>query len=203
MTLEDMLKLIALKCGNREFEDMEEFALPYFAVKQAELESDPFLPWFLRSEALLPVVDGEVALPEDFLKLDNSSGQWYTEGAGSLSELCVLDQKSALDKYGLGSGVPVAGVLRNNSFVLYPMADSGMVTLGYYAKAAPLVNMDDTNSWATHAPWYLLASVGIEVAEDLEHGPGVRFFKDKKEYARELLFRGDVEREAAGQVFRW
>ena len=202
MTLEEMLKLIAVKCGNRDLEEMEEFATPYFGMKQSELEADPFLPWFLKKQATVQVVNGEFTLPVGFIKVDPSVGVWRSGGSG-LVKLCMTSDVEALGTYGTQSGDSLAYTLGATKGALYPSQSSGSITLGYFSRDSKLTGNASSNLWTEYAPWYLLASVGIEVAEDLEFMPGIKFFSEKKEAAREMLFRLDVERNASGKVLRW
>ena len=200
MTIQEMLALIALKCGNRDIEEMEEFALPYFSLKQAELEADPFLPWFLVHEAEQAVTDpGFTDLPEGFIKFTPSSGVWYNSPEGKVSQLCLKSIKEGLEKYGLEEGAPKAVALQKNGLALYPAPDSGSLFFEYYKKEPKLdLNSTPSNAWTEYAPWYLISLVGLEVAQDLEHAPGVKFFREKAEAAREMLFRQDAERAISG-----
>lgn len=200
MTVQDMLKLIGVKLGNRSEAEMAEFALPYFALKQAELESDPFLPWFLRKETQLSVGEnGQAELPADFIKMAPQSGVWFSSGAGDLSELCMKETREALAQYGTRFGVPVAFALGKDLLHLFPNTDSGLLFFEYFAKEPVLTLVAPTNAWTANAPWYLMAHVGLEVAQDLEHAPGIQFYAQKVEASREMLFRLDAERAVSGQ----
>lgn len=206
MNIADMLALIALKCGNREIEEMEEYAVPYLRIKQAELEADPFLPWFLRREGNVSITEGLAELPEDFLKFAPNSGLWYTSGAGDISEVCLAEAQLGIRKYGVQVGIPMLVALGNTELNFFPAPDSGLCFFEYFGKE-PELGLDaplaQSNAWTEHAPWYLLSAVGLEVAQDLEHAPGVQFFAQKLEAAREMLFRQDAERAISGQALRW
>lgn len=200
-TLEKALALIALKCGNRDIEEMVEYAIPHMQLAQARLEADPFLPWFLKEEVVGEVEDGAVMLPADFLKLDHGSGIWKVE---PFEELCLRPMKEALTKYGLGTGEAQEVVLQASKLVLFPKPEDGLnVLYTYFRRAGFLEELADTNLWLQHAPWYITAVAGLEVAEDLEFKAGVQFFTGKVEESRELLFRQNVERESSGERWRF
>lgn len=200
MNVNEMLKLIAVKLGNRGEEEMAEFGLPYFKLKQAELEADPFLPWFLRKEDQASVGEfGQAPLPGDFIKVAPQSGVWFSSGGGDISEVCMVEPREAIAKYGTRYGIPVAYSLGTNSITVYPSTDSGILFFEYFAKQPELDEGTLENEWTRNAPWYIMAAVGLEVAQDLEHAPGVQFFAQKLEAAREMLFRMDADRAISGQ----
>lgn len=200
MNVNEMLKLIAVKLGNRDEDEMAEFGLPYFKLKQAEFEADPFLPWFLRKEAQLTVGEfGQALLPEDFIKIAPQSGVWFSSGGGDISEVCMVEPREAIAKYGTRFGIPVAFSLGTSVITVYPSTDSGSLFFEYFAKQPELDENVLENAWTQNAPWYIMAAVGLEVAQDLEHAPGVQFFAQKLEAAREMLFRLDTDRAISGQ----
>jgi len=201
MNLEGVLKIIGLKCGNRDLEEMIEFAIPHVQLFQSQAQSDPFLPWFLKEEGEFEVdAEGGFVLPEGFLKVDHTGGVWYKKD-DSLTELCVGDTKQAISKYGARAGVPEFLVVRKDRGVVFPFTDEGTLHFDYFKKAPELSQLSDVNVWLENAPWYIAAGAGLAVAQDLEHAPAVKFFSQQLELYREMLFRQDVERNAAGQRF--
>lgn len=205
MNIADILKIVAIKCGNRDMEEMQEFATPYLKLVQDELESDPFLPWFLKKDFSADVlVPGEISLPEGFLKLAHDSGIWFTQD-GQLFEIKLESMKQAIQKFKTQEGVPQVCSLEGNKLYLYPAPSSGSVSFMFYGKEPELGDapLAQENAWTNFAASYFLGKLGLEVAQDLEHAPGVQFFAQKAEAGREFLFRQDVERQVSGEELRF
>lgn len=111
----------------------------------------------MEASAVVPIVEGDGALPADFLEARMILGP-AGQGLSSWS-LQELNRR-----YGRGGGFPLAYSVVGNTIKVRPAA-SGDITIDYYAKIPPLTRSNPTNWLLEKAPdaylYALVEEIGI------------------------------------------
>jgi len=176
---------------------------------QRQLEEMSELPWFLESEiSSISAVIGEerIPVPSDFLRENVESAFFYYNASASpawvpLSKHSLPELRQA---YGTAdANAPEAYALQGKYFRIFPTPDAAYtLKLVYYQRQAALTGDNDSNDWSVEAPWLLIGTAGLSVAENNRDAAAVKIFSDIaiREAAR-LLVRSEA-REHAGQVYQ-
>lgn len=203
MTVDEVIAMIALKCGNRSDQNTN-ILNALKLVQQYELEEGDFIPWFLfkHSASLATVADTEtISLPSDFIRvpLEEEGGLWITNDDGrrevKKDDLAVVRRRYQGYTNQLPSKYAIAG--DKMYFGPYPDAVYAL-DLSYYGHDT-LPAAGSTNLWTQNAPDLLIAHAGVHVAQGLGEEKAMKVFEGQRLTAMNRVVTADEMRRQGGQ----
>lgn len=206
-----IITVVLNRAGNRADDTtLFDFAKLELDLAIAELESQPFLPWFLISdETPLTIVEGDpnVTLPADFLREYEDEDVWYynSNNTPTRKKLDKIDKDDLTElNREVDADEPNQYALVGNQFILGPTpsaaAATGTLRTRYFARAATLSDSVLTNAWTTNADFLLVNKLGHVMAEQyirdqvLAAGFGKKYLS-----SYDLLMKTHVAREQANR----
>ena len=193
MTRDEAIALIGRRLGYASTTDIEALIIAELKLAQTTLENDPRIarPWFLITSVTDLTTTAStytVSLPSDFLAEHEEGGLWYylaTSEDNPYKELRKDKLDYCLRYYGSeDAGEPSAYALSGSQLWIFPLpAAAYTLKFQYYASDTEL-STNVENDWLKYAPDLLVAEAGLLVAQDLEHGNGIRVFTQLRNEAR-------------------
>lgn len=170
MDRDSIIDLVVKGLGYRT--DLLETAKTEILSVQDTLEKDPFLPWFLLEwEQTVSTTAGSplLACPNRFLREDDESGERGTlrlvQDNGTICVLKKTGRREELVRFQEKSSRPEMYAIVGNQFVLAPVPDQAYsVRIGPFYKGDEPLEFETSNKWTLHAPRYLEAALGKEMA---------------------------------------
>lgn len=207
-----IITLVLNRAGNRADDaELAGFAELELDLVIAELESQPFLPWFMISdEVTLTITEGDpnVTLPADFLREYEDEDVWYYNANNSPTrkklEKIDKDDLTELNR-GVEANEPNQYSLVGSQFILGPTpnatAAAGNLKLRHYARSVALSDSNLTNVWTLNADFLLVNKLGIVLAEQyLRDAALAASFEKKYLTSQEMLVRSHIAREQANRT---
>jgi hypothetical protein len=209
------LDLIMARLGGRSNATLRANALIEMQLAQDFFtQKMPFMPWFLQIDytdaAFLTVAAQEyVALPSDFLRLDDDWGALYYKN----EERAEVDQWQAIrkstyslfkDKYfdGESQDPSLFDIVGQRLYMRPIPASARELRMLYYKKDTSPTDTAATNLWLTYAPNWLIGEAGSVIAglhvKDME---AAEFFAVLAKQAKDFLATETVARRVTGQSY--
>lgn len=172
---------------------------------QRDLEKGKTLPRFLiREDQTLALVAGAstVALPSDFLRIDDEALPHYT---GEDSDIPVFLRQRSYEPAVAAYSRTVEEALAPKVFVLrktvldfiYPADTDYTLYWNYFAKATTL-ETDIENAWLEFAPEWLIGEAGQRIALDARDTTAYQLFGEMAKKGRAAVFGEELVQETAG-----
>lgn len=175
---------------------------------QRDLERGKTLPKFLIAEdEPLALVAGTstVALPSDFLRIDDEVQLHYTPATSDipvfLEKKFYTDAVLAYMQTATAAAVPKVYVMRKATIdFIYP-ADTDYALLWNYYRAADVLSSDIENAWLANAPEWLIGEAGMRVARDARDPDALSVFTEMRQAGRAAIFAEDLADDESGGPF--
>lgn len=175
---------------------------------QQNLESQEFLPWFLRSEVAYTTTtidESRLALPDDFIREDEDEALFLYDADAEEDEQWTALEKADTDTlrsvYQSTTGAPEAYSITPDYFRIMPIADEEYtIKLVYYAKDTVLSN-DVENKWLKHASDWLMGAAGQPIAAGLRDTAALNIFRDMEARGRAAMIKASTAREAENRRY--
>lgn len=209
MTTDEAIARIQRKLGYRT--DKSDEILEELQDAQQRLErgipspqggGGTYLPFFLTTEAATALTisgDERLALPTDFVgEIENCLLYRYDPDADPDAQwqpLAKDDEAFLKAKYPL-DGKPLAYYLSGSYFRFRPVPDDEYtIKLIYGGQDTTLTAGAGTNKWLTYAPWLLLGSAGMSLAQSLRDTTAFGFFQQQFVADNMAIFQQTIARE--------
>lgn len=168
---------------------------------QAELEREPVLPWFLRTEmsAITTTINEErIPVPEDFLQEWDDGTLWRFDSTATN----VDDEWKRLGKTDLefayaqhpGTGEPRVYVLDYEYFRLRPVPDKEYTMKMIYYAEDTVLNSNIENKWLKEAHQFMIGVAGLKVASPVRDRDAFSEFQRMEAQGRARLYTKDQTR---------
>lgn len=206
-----IITVVLNRAGNRADDTtLVDFAKMELNLAIAELESQPFLPWFLLSnEVTLTITSGDpnVTLPADFLREYEDEDVWYYNADNTPTRVALtkidVDDLTQLHR-GVDANEPTTYALVGNQFVIGPTpsdaAALGSLKTRHFARSTELTDSVLTNPWTLNADFLLVNKLGHVMAEQyLRDQVLAASFEKKFILSYDLLMKTHVAREQANR----
>lgn len=206
-----IIAVVLNRAGNRSDDStLVGYAKSELDLAIAELESQPFLPWFLLGdEVTLTIVEGDpnISLPSNFLREYEDEDVWYYNASNTPTRK-RLDKIDKDDLTQLNRDVdadePNQYALVGSQFVLGPTpnatAATGSLKTRFYERADALSDSVLTNDWTLNADFLLVNKLGHVMAEQYIRDQNLAAsFEKKYLVSYELLMKANVAREQANR----
>ena len=171
LTRDQIISTVLTRAGNRSNDAvLTAAAKTEIVLVQSELESEPFLPWFIIStEQTFTITSGDpnITLPSDFLREYEDEDMWYYNASSSptkkkLEKMDIDDMTQWLRSteanepraYAIVGGQMILGPVPNDAAAL------GSIKTRYYQRANVLSDLVSTNAWTLNADWLLVNRLG-------------------------------------------
>jgi hypothetical protein len=175
---------------------------------QVNLEQEPVLPWFLKTEVTSQsTTDGEerVVIPPNFLRENDEDALWYfnasaTDPANEWTPL-AKDELEILRETHPGSGSPLAYHLDDLYFRIFPTPDAAYLLKIIHYKEAAVLTSNIENDWLKYFPYLMIGEAGRLIAPGFRDAQGKATFDEWAIQGRERMLRAVEAREHAGQRY--
>lgn len=177
---------------------------------QVELEREPELPWFLKSEissANTIINEERVLLPLDFLRElddDEEDGLYVFDSAAAVDEQWAPLEKTTLPTiravFQSKTGKPKAYVLDDEYFRLGPKPDKVYTLKMMYYQTDTVLSSNIENKWLKYAHELLIGIAGRKIAGGpLRDTMALQSFKEMEMRARTRLYTENIARREAAR----
>lgn len=163
---------------------LETLCVTELQLAQTELESDPFLPWFLEANVIDSTTFVTVANtrtlspPTGFLRLVDEKDSFLLRGTSTRFPIAKKDLDILLQDTSITTtGEPEFYAQVGMTFYLFPtptVVYNG--SLHYYTADTVLSTDASSNNWSLYAPELLIARAGISVAQALRDAASIKYF---------------------------
>lgn len=178
----------------------------FYELNQAQirLEEDEKLehPWFLLDRySMGDTVAGTqaMALPINFLQLDDDEAPEYYDTDAAIWLPLVVDQPDILKLNYPGEGSPQAVAIRGLFMEVYPIPDAAYtIRASMFRRGGPIQKDGPETAWLYWAGAAVIAEAGVRMAGDLRDVNALQNFTTRKQEAMTALMRKINARKLAG-----
>lgn len=206
MTRAQLVALIQSRLGQRT--SLDATVVAELQLAQTELESEPFLPWFLETSVIDSTTFVTVAstrtlaVPTGFIREQDEQEAFMLKSGSYRYTITRKPMDVLLQDTSLASaGFPKYYDRVFNTIYLFPTPDAAYNgTLLYFVGDAVLSADGTTNNWSTYAPELLVARAGMSVGVVLRDANIVKYFTQLYEDRLTKLRQADSANREAGRA---
>ncbi len=202
MNQTEIATMIKGRLGNRTGTARDAQILAEMQFRQAVLEREAVLPWFLLEEASLTVNAEEISLPTGFIREYEDDSMFLADSDGYYHQLDKRIPTHIFEDDDLrGTGMPSAYYLLTELH-FFPTPDVSYTGRLFYYKAQTAFTSGSTNAWSTYAPDLMAAETGYSIARYLrDFNARDMFAEEIGDARRRVIAENTARKEAAHQAF--